>query len=126
MLACFINMFRKEKTDQGTETKPKLFLIQIFGYFLMAGLTTSLALIGDKPLISQTQGNDCPIIYVLILQGLVMQHMTSHTMMHHAMKQEYNPFDNRLAVFMMVACVCIITTEPLIDIKKSVIALIVI
>ena len=119
-------MIYKEKYEQGTEMKGGLLVLQVLGYFVMIGLTTSLAFIGDKPLITQTDGHWCPMFYVLVLQCLVMQHMTSHMMLYHASRQDYNPLDNRLAVFISACCVAIISLESVIDIKKSVISLIII
>ena len=50
--------------------------------------------------------------------------MTSQVMLYHAMKQDYNPLDNRLAVLIMACCVAIICTEKWINVEKSVLALI--
>lgn len=69
----------------------------------MVGLTTSLAFLGEKPIIEQNN----TLFYVVLLQGLLMQHMTVHIMFNHASKEKYSPSENKLFVFVMCACVMI-------------------
>ena len=117
------NILKRPKDSQAGENVEYVMLVfQIVAYFVMVGLTTSLAFIGEQPLIEQ-RGS---LFYVVLLQGLLMQHMTVHIMFNHATKEKYTPSENRLFVLVMCVCTVVNLFYEYLDVLKCVYMLILI
>lgn len=58
-----------------------------------------------------------------MLQGLVMQHMTTHLMLYEATKMQYNPLDNRLLVLILACCCVIWIFQDSLDVYRCVVGL---
>ena len=86
----------------------------------MVGLTTSLTFLGEKPIIEHNN----TLFYVVLLQGLLMQHMTVHIMFNHATKEKYKPIENKLFIFVMCACIMINIFSEYLDVLKCIYLLI--
>jgi hypothetical protein len=90
----------------------------------MIGVTDALAFKGSDPLINQNKGQNWPVFWIMILQGLVMQHMSTHIMLYTATRKLYSPMDNRLFLFIVLNCIFLLIFNDYIDIHRCLLGLV--
>lgn len=91
-----------------------MLVTQIIGFFGVCGMVLSLALIGEKPIV-----NSDGAFYVIVLECLLMQHLTSDMQLSHITRRKYSPLNNKLSMFVVLCCVVIQMSEGL-DILRCV------
>lgn len=88
-------------------------------YVLMVVACTSLCYRGDGQPIVATN-----MFLSLVLQGLLMQHMTMHMMFYTASGLIYSPFDNRLLMFNLLACLFVWIFSANVDTFRCLVSLV--
>ena len=102
--------------------------MQVLVYILMITLTTLLAYAGDEPILSHTgpSKNSGNLFYLVFLQCMLMQHLSAHGMLCHCAKSIYNPFQNKLVMFIMLMCCLILMFQDRLDVLQCIKGLLVI
>lgn len=106
VLFCIKKIFFNDRYEgKGREPVWYRVFYHCMAYVVMVVAVSSLAYAGKNPLIYQTDDKkQWPVFWVMLLQGLVQQHMSLHLMLYEATRMSYNPIDNRLLVFVLINC----------------------
>lgn len=110
VIMCLKNMFdhqRKELGENEVTGEPlnnKDLVVQVLGYFIPMVALTLLALMGKEPIIDYPDpGSYSPLFYLILLQCLVMAHLTISLQVNHITKSKYSPFKSRLMLLQLSA-----------------------
>lgn len=82
----------------GETLNNKDLIVQVLGYFIPLVSLTLLAMMGEEPIIDYPagRGQPNPLFYLILLQSLVMAHLTIQIQVNHCTKTLYSPFKSRL------------------------------
>ena len=99
----------KEGDITGEPLVKKNLALQIFGYFFGMIMLTVLVMMGKEPIVNNPvkDGNLNPLFILILLQGLLMQHLTFCLQVNHVTKTQYSPFKNRVYIMLCLAVVAI-------------------
>lgn len=110
IIMCLKNIFdhqRKQLAEGEVTGEPlnnKDLVVSIVGYFIPMVALTLLAIMGKEPLIDYPPVEGfSPLFYLILLQCLLMAHLTISLQVAHITKTHYSPFKSRLMLLQLAA-----------------------
>lgn len=99
---------RKELAEGEVTGEPlnnKDLIVQIVGYFIPMVALTLLAMMGKEPIVAYppAPGQYSPLFYLILLQCLLMAHLSISMQVAHVTKSKYSPFKSRLMLLQLIA-----------------------